>query len=208
MLDVLDRTVKEGKTEIGASVVLAPKSFQFVAAVRVADGRALADAFQKLFELARQQPDVPDVKFYADKHRDIDFHTLTVPISERDAETRNVLGDELDVVIGTGPQCLYFALGKASDKLLKQAIDKSIEAAEQTVPPIHLQVAVKPLVAFLASLDTSAEKPRKMAEIIQAARGGDGLSLTVSALENGIGCRLQIDAGVLEMLGKMSHPGF
>ncbi len=47
VLDVLDRTVKEGKTEIGASVVLAPKSFQFVAAVRVADGRALADAFQE-----------------------------------------------------------------------------------------------------------------------------------------------------------------
>ena len=69
VLDVIERTVKEGRTEIGASVVLAPNSFQFVAAARVADGRALADAFQKLFELARQQPDVPDVKFYADKHR-------------------------------------------------------------------------------------------------------------------------------------------
>ena len=168
VLDVLDRTVKEGKTEIGASVVLAPKSFQFVAAVRVADGRALADAFQKLFELARQQPDVPDVKFYADKHGDVDFHTLTVPVSERDAETRKVLGDELDVVIGTGPQCLYFALGKASDQLLKRAIDKSAEAAGQTVPPLHLHVAVKPLVMFLSSLDASAEKPRKMAEIIEA----------------------------------------
>ncbi len=205
VLDVIERTVKEGRTEIGASVVLAPNSFQFVAAVRVADGRALADAFQKLFELARQQPDVPDVKFYADKHRDIDFHTLTVPISERDAETRKVLGDELDAVIGTGPQCLYFALGKASDKLLKQAIDKSVEAGEQTVPPVHLHVAVKPLIAFLSSLDPSAEKPQKMAEIMEAARGGDGISLTVSSLENGIGVRLQIDAGVLEMLGKSAQ---
>jgi hypothetical protein len=189
VLDVIDRTVKEGKTEVGASVVLAPHSFQ------------------KLFELARQQPDVPDVKFYAEKHRDVDFHTLTVPISERDAETRKVLGDELDAVIGTGPQCLYFALGKASDKLLKQAIDRSVEAGEQTAPPMHLHVAVKPLTAFLSSLDPSAEKSQRMAEIMEAARGGDGISLTVSSLENGIGCRLQVDAGVLEMLGKSAQPG-
>jgi hypothetical protein len=45
-----------------------------------------------------------------------------------------------------------------------------------------------------------------MAEIIQAARSGDGISLTVSPLENGIGCRLQIDEGVLEMLGKSAQP--
>ncbi|MHB0957942.1 MAG: hypothetical protein ACYC6N_09865 [Pirellulaceae bacterium] len=202
VLDVLDRTVREGKTEIGASVVLAPKSFQFVAALRVADGRALADAFQKLFDLARQQPDVPEVKFYADKHRDVDFHTLTVPVSERDADTRQVLGEELDVVIGTGPQCLYFALGEAGDELLKQAIDKSVEAGEQTVLPAQLSVAVKPLTAFLSSLDATAEKPRKMAEIIAAARGGDEISLTATPVEHGIGFRLQIEAGVLEMLGK------
>ncbi len=31
VLDVVDQTVQEGKSEIGASVVLAPNSFQFVA---------------------------------------------------------------------------------------------------------------------------------------------------------------------------------
>ena len=87
VLDVVDRTVQEGASEIAASVVLAPKSFRFVAGVHVADGRALADAFQKLYELAKQQPDVPEVKFFADKHRDIDLHTLTVPISERDEDS-------------------------------------------------------------------------------------------------------------------------
>jgi hypothetical protein len=97
-------------------------------------------------------------------------------------------------------------LGKASDKLLKQAIDRSVEAGEQTAPPVHLHVAVKPLTAFLSSLDPSAEKSQRMAEIMAAARGGDGISLTVSSLENGIGCRLRVDAGVLEMLGKSAQP--
>jgi hypothetical protein len=206
VLDVVDQTVQEGKSEIGASVVLAPKSFKFVAGVHVADGRALADAFQKLYELAKQQPDVPAVKFYADKHRDIDLHTLTVPISERDTDARKMLGEELDVVVGTGPQSLYFALGENSDKLLKSAIDKSVEVGEQSVPPVHLHVAVRPLMAFLASLDVAAEKPAKMAELIGQARGGDSISFTVTPLENGIGCRLQVDEGVLEMLGKTAQP--
>ena len=60
---------------------------------------------------------------------------------------------KLDVVVGTGPQSLYFALGEKCDELLKSAIDKSAEVGEQAVPPVQLRVAVKPLVAFLASLD-------------------------------------------------------
>jgi hypothetical protein len=206
LLDVVDRTVQEGKSEIGASVVLAPKSFKFVAAVHVADGRALADAFQKLYELAKQQPDVPEVKFFADKHGDIDLHTLTVPIAERDADARKMLGEELDVVVGTGPQSLYFALGEQCDVLLKSAIDKSLEVGEQSVPPVHLRVAAKPLVAFLASLDVAAAKPAKMAEIIGQARGGDGVSFTVTPLEQGISCRVLVDEGVLEMLAKTAQP--
>jgi hypothetical protein len=45
-----------------------------------------------------------------------------------------------------------------------------------------------------------------MAEIIGQARGGDSISLTVTPLEHGIGCRLLVDEGVLEMLGKTAQP--
>ena len=99
--------------------MLAPKSLKFVAALHVADGRALAKAFQDLFELARQQPSMPDVKFFADKAGDIDLHKFTVPISDSDEDARKILGDKLDVVVGTGPHCLYFAFGESSDQLLK-----------------------------------------------------------------------------------------
>jgi hypothetical protein len=205
VLDIIDRTVQEGKSEIAASVVLGPKSFQFIAGLHVADGRALAAAFQKLYELAKQQPDVPEVKFFAEKHGDVDFHTLTIPIAERDADARRTLGEKLDVVVGTGPQSLYVALGEQGDQLLKAAIDKSAAMGEQPVPPIHIRVAAKPLVAFLASVAGADEKPAKMAEILSQSRGGDSILLTISPLDNGIGCRLQVDEAVLEVLGKTAQ---
>jgi len=205
VLDIVDRTVKEGATEMAASVVLAPQSFRFVAGVHVADGRAMAEAFEKLYDLAKQQPDVPQVEFFADKHRDVDLHTMTIPISERDAEARRTLGDHLDVVMGTGPQSVYFALGDKGDELLRTAIDQSAQASETTVPPVHVRVAAKPLVAFLASLEGADDKPAKMAEILSQTRGGDSVQLTVSPLENGLTCRLQVDEAVLELLGKTAQ---
>ena len=202
VLQVVDKTVEEGKAGAGASVVLAPKSLKFVAGVHVSDGRALAKAFQDLFELARQQPSMPDVKFYADKIGEIDLHKFTVPISDSDEDARKILGDKLDVVVGTGPQCLYFAFGDLSDQLLKKVVDASAASGSQALPPARLQVAVRPLAAFLASLDTKDDKLNKMAEAIEAASGGDAISLGVLTFENGLGCRLVVEEGVLEMLGK------
>jgi hypothetical protein len=202
VLQVVDKTVEEGKAGAGASVMLAPKSLKFVAALHVADGRALAKAFQDLFELARQQPSMPDVKFFADKAGDIDLHKFTVPISDSDEDARKILGDKLDVVVGTGPHCLYFAFGESSDQLLKKVAEASAAAGSQSLPPARLHVAVRPLVAFLASLESKDDKLKKMAEAMEAASGGDTISLGVSPLENGLGCRLVIEEGVLEMLGK------
>jgi hypothetical protein len=202
ILQVVDKTVAEGKAGAGASVVLGRKSLKFVAGVHVADGRALAKAFQDLFELARQQPSVPDVKFFADKIGDVDLHTFTVPISDSDQDARQILGEKLDVVVGTGPQCLYIAFGESSDQLLKKVVEVSAATGSQALPPARLHVAVRPLAAFLASLDTKDDKLNKMAQAIEVAKGGDAISLGISPFENGLGCRLVIEEGVLEMLGK------
>lgn len=211
VLDVVARTIEKGRSEISGSVVLAPKSFQFVAGVCVADGRALAVSFQELYALARQQPDMPEVKFFADTHHEVDLHTLTIPIAERDVDAHRMLGEKLDVVVGTGPQSLYFAFGPQCDTLLKTAIDRSVEAGAQPVPPVQVRSAARPLMMFLASLDPTRDKPARMAEAIHSARGGDEVSLTVTPCPNGFDCRLLVEEGILEMLGKTdrtSEDGF
>ncbi len=205
VLDVVDQTVRQGKTDVGATLLLAPESFKFVAGVRVADGHALADAFQRLFELAKHQPNVPEVNFFAEKYRDLDLHTLVLPIAESDKDARKILGQNVDITIATGPESLYFALGKGSDTLLKKVADRSAENGEQKVAPVQLRVALKPIMNFLASVDKENLKQSAMAEVIEQASGGDGILLRVQPIDGGIGCRLEIEEGVLELIGKVSQ---
>ena len=205
VLNVVDRTVREGKTDVGATLLLAPGAFKFVGGVRVADGRALADAFQKLFELAKHEPDVPEVHFYAGKHGELDLHTLTLPLAESDEDTRKLMGENVDITIATGPEQLYFAFGKGSDSLLKTIADRSEELGEKKVPPVDLHVALKPLMTFLASIDPESEKQRMLADVIEQVQGGDGIHIQVQQIDNGIGCRIEIEEGVLELAGRMSQ---
>lgn len=205
VLDVVKRTVQEGKTDAGATLLLAPESFKFVGGLRVADGRALAEAFEDLFQLAKNEPNVPEVNFYAEKYGDLDLHTLILPIDENDKDARRLLGETVDIAIATGPEQLYFALGEGSDGLLKAIVDKSQEIGEAKIPPIQVRIAVKPIMQFLASIDRDNEKQQALAEAISQASGGDAIQLTVEQIDNGFGCRLIIEEGLLELAGKASQ---
>jgi hypothetical protein len=201
VLDVVDQTIENGQMDLGATVVLGPRSWKFVGGGYVADGQALAQAFQRVIDLARNEPDVPEVQFNADEHRGVSFHKLTVPIPDDDRDTRKVLGEKLDVVIGTGQNCLYVALGTDSDQLLKTVLDGSAERPAQSVPPAQLRVAVKPLIRFLASVDDD-ENLERLAETLDEVTGGDELRVSVTAITNGIQYRLEVQEGVLQVLGK------
>ena len=205
VLDVIDRTVREGKTDIGATLLLAPSSFRFVGGARVVDGRALAGAFEQLFELAKDAPDVPDVHFYASRHRNLDLHRLALPISEHDIDARKLLGDHVDVTIATGDEQLYFAFGKGSDRLLIKIVDRSVELGEQPVAPLRIRVAFKSVVSFLASLEPENEQLQSWHRVMERTKGSDILELVVEQVDNGVGCRLQFEEGVMALLGEASR---
>lgn len=204
-LDVVERTVREGKTDLGGTLRLAPRSFQFVGGVRVADGRALAQAFQELFELARHEPNVPEIDFYARKLGSLDLHTLRLPIAEQDKDARKLLGEHVDIAIATGAEQVYFALGEGSEQLLASIVERSRQRGPQSVPSAQLRVALKPVLAFLASIETGSEKRQTLAEAMDNTQGGDQIQLTVQHIDHGIGARLEVEDGVLQLLGRLSR---
>jgi hypothetical protein len=78
VLDVVDDTIENGQVDMGGTVVLGPRSLKFAGGGYVADGKALAKAFQRVIELAKNEPDLPDVQFHADEPRGVSFHKLVV----------------------------------------------------------------------------------------------------------------------------------
>lgn len=205
VLDVIQRTVEEGKTDGGATLVLAPQSFNFVGGLRVADGQALADAFERLFELAKNEPDVPEVNFYAKTYKKLDLHTLQLPVADDDKDARKLLGPHIDMTIATGPEQLFFALGPEGEDLLEAVIEQAERSGARKVPLVDLRVALKPVMNYLASLEKENKRQQALAKFLKRAPGGDTIRLKVQSVENGIGCRLEVEEGVLALLREASE---
>lgn len=205
VLDVVRRTVGQAELDWGATIVLAPQSFTFVGGTGVADGPALADAFQQLFELAQHDPEVPQVSFFAERHRDVDLHRFTVPIPPEDQDARKILGDHLDVAIGTEQQYVYVAFGRDGDSVLKRIIDQARDRKDRAVAPLQLHVALQPILKFLAAIDTNDPKLGRLVQAASQARGGTDILLTILPVERGLTCRLELQEGVIELVGKASQ---
>ena len=100
---------------------------------------------RKVAELAKDEPEFPGIKFNADTHANVRFHTLKLPVpADAGEDVRNLLGDELEVAIGTGDKSFYLAFGKDSVGTLKKVIDQSAADAQkvrQAKPGEHCRAA-------------------------------------------------------------------
>ena len=90
---VLVDTIKGGKMDYGATLVLKEKKISFASGILVSDGKKLETAFAKLVELAKNEPDFPDVKLNAGKHGAVNLHTIAVDIPDGEGEARELFGE-------------------------------------------------------------------------------------------------------------------
>ena len=112
-LQVAEDTVKGGKSDAGAVLLLKPKSLSFGVGGLVADGNKLAGALKDLVAFAKDKSvPLPEVKFDAEKHAGVTFHTVSIPLQTSKEEAQVLLGDPLQVVVGTGAKSAYLAFGQ------------------------------------------------------------------------------------------------
>jgi hypothetical protein len=202
LVDVLDATIDTGTVNGGAAVVLNPESVQFVAGGFVADGNAVEMELKKLVQLAKEADagaELESVNFNASKHRDVNLHTFSVPIPEDEQDARRMLGDRLNVVVGTGPQSAYVAFGKNCTELLKKVIDAS--AQETAAPPMAFTISVGKILEFATTLEADPIVAA-MAESLKDAAGKDKVSITAKGFDRGIRYRFQIGEAVLGLIGQ------
>lgn len=198
--DVIDQTVAAGRIDGGAALVLEPESIAFAAGALVADGKALEAAVKDLVALAKDEPEFPSVKLNAAQHAGVTFHRLTAPISENDKEARDLFGENIDIVLGTSEKSVYVAFGDNCEKLLVSIIDASAQQAQAVVPPFQLNVSLLPILKFAESVDDNPAVPA-LVELLKKA-GNDRISLTATPITRGAQYRLEIQEGVLQVIGE------
>ena len=201
MIDVFEQTAKTGKLDGGAALVLEPKAMNFVLGGYVADGPAFEKAIRQILDLAKSEPNVPKVQFNAGKLGNVTLHKTAIPVPPGEGEARNLLGEQLDVVLGIGPQSVYLAAGKGGESLLKKVIDQSTANASKTVPAMQFNVALLPILKFSASMDPNNPiLPALVASLEKS--GADKLIITSEGHSRGSKAHIEIQEGIIKLVGE------
>ncbi|MGE0761481.1 MAG: hypothetical protein AB7O38_30990 [Pirellulaceae bacterium] len=204
LLDVLVATIEGGKVDGGAALMLGTDNVEFVAGGFVADGMSLQQQLKKLVALAKQSGEndakIEDLKFNAEQHGGVDFHTFTVPVPADDEKARQALGDKLPVVIGTGTKSAFLGFGEDSSALLKRVIDASAKNGQPEVIPVELHVSLAPILEFAAAMEKDPIV-KVLADTARRAAGKDEIHVTQKAINRGISVRVEVEEGVLQLIG-------
>lgn len=199
LIDVVRETVQEGVIDGGLKLSTEAESLQMIFGMHVADGTKLEQAVKELVGLAKDEPDFPEVQLDAMQHGGINFHTASLPVN--DDAARRVLGDTLDVVLGTGPKSVYVAIGKGAADALKQSIDASVQSPNQEASPMQLTISLTPLLRFGSRLEPDNTMLTSLLAALEKSPGKDQISLVGSSIPRGFKYRLDVQEGVLRMIG-------
>ncbi len=155
LFDSFETTIKSGKSDGGLAVVLSD-SPKFVAGGYVADSSPLEKSLKKLEATIKQKdPNAPSVKYDADQHAGVRFHTLSVPVPQDKEKAKKLFGEKLDIAIGIGSKSVYLAAGPESLALVKKVIDQSAAGMSRPVVPAQLNISLATIMQFAATVDPS-----------------------------------------------------
>lgn len=132
---LLQKIVKGGHVDGAASVLVNPKAATAVVGGYVADGALLDKILHTIAKSAiDDHPEIQQfVKLDAEKSGEVNFHEISIPIP-LDANDREkvvqLVGENLDIIIGVGKEKAYLAVGRNAKSTLKKAIERSDQVVQ------------------------------------------------------------------------------
>jgi len=205
-IDALQSTIETGQMDGAAALQLHPEKMTLVAGMLVKDPSKIEGALKKLAAAAEKDPDFPGVQWNAATHGNVNFHTIKVPVPDTDANTRRLLGEELNVAIGIGSDAVYVAMGPDYLEAVNQAIDASKTDANKAVPPFEVSASLGQIMAMAAAYEENADQKQlaqSIADMLQGeAQGRDHLRMVGKFIPNGLRYRFEAEEGVLRANGK------
>jgi hypothetical protein len=209
---VITKTIKAGKSDVGAALWLDADTAAIVVGGVVVDGDKLENALRDAVDLAvAVQPDKePFFKLNAGEHAGVSLHTFTMPVPPSDGQDKivNLIGKNIEVVVGTSSDTVYVAAGRGAMDKLKAVIDKLKANAGKEALPMRVSLAVTPLVRFLGEVaddDSVQFKVGMITGLLEKAGSDDHIIVTVAPIKNGVRGRLQVEEGIIKVLGILSN---
>lgn len=212
LVGVVTKTVEAGRMDLGAAAWLNFDTATLIAGGTIAEPKKLDKTLRDLVATVTEEtPELKDsFKLDAQMLGDVAIHVLSMPAASVDdgGPLAELVGENLEVIVGIGPNNAYLATGRDAMDKLKAAIKASKAAASTEVLPTRASVAVTPLVAFIGKLapdDESRQQISGMAGVLRMAGDQNHVLVTVEPIPNGMRERVEIEEGLLKTLGVMSQ---
>jgi len=200
-IDLLMKTIEEGKFDIGSMAVVDDEQFNFSSGLTVSDGNEAAKLVKDLADKLKTVPEAPSFSFDEETYKGVTLHSVTFEIPSSEEEAREVFGEQAIIKIGTAPKAVYLAMGTDSEESIKKIIDGP---AETTVPddrPLgQMQVQLLPFLLFAQTVKAN-DVVAAMIDTLSQDGETDYLLIEAKPVENGQSSYLEIGEGILKAIG-------
>jgi hypothetical protein len=200
LFDVIEKTVATGRMDGGGALVLLPKSVAFAFGGAVEDGAGVDKVLKSVVDLGVGIPNFPQIKLNAGSIGDYKLNRLTAPIPGRNDDARELLGDNLEIIIGVGPKSVIVSGGRDAEALLKKVIDRSAQEKEKAISPLSINVALLPILKFYKSVDDNPIVGNVLASLEKS--GNDRVTIVNQAAPRSSTTRIEIQEGVIKAIGE------
>ncbi len=208
--DLLQKIVKSGHMDGAASVLVGPKAATGLLAGYVADGALLDKILHTIAKaVIEEHPELEQfLKLDAEKSHSINFHKISIPLPEDSDDAQKViqlLGANLDIVIGVGKENAYLAVGRDAMATLQKAIEGSASAGAKAVSPLEVSLSVQSVASAMAVVGKPHERPQAaMVESeLKKTPGKDHVVLAARPISNGVQVRLEVEQGLIRLFGRL-----
>jgi len=200
LIDIIQGTIATGKMDGGATLILLPKSISFAFGGFVADGAAVDRLLKTIADLGQGIPNFPELKLNVGSIGELKLNRLIGPLPPGADDARELLGENIDIIIGVAPKAVIVAGGKDSEGLLHQVLDKSKQAGEQAVSPFRLVVSLLPIMKFSQSVKDSPPAAAMIASLEQS--GNDQIVVVSEAKSTSTTTHVEVQEGVIKAIGE------
>ena len=180
----------------------------------VADGALLDKILHTIAKSAiDDHPEIQQfVKLDAEKSGEVNFHEISIPIP-LDANDREkvvqLVGENLDIIIGVGKEKAYLAVGRNAKSTLKKAIERSDQVGAVAVPPLEMSLNAEPMAAFAVAVGKPEDRPKAelAASELKKTPDKDHVVLTVLPISDGVQIHLEVQQGLIRLFSRVATMG-
>jgi hypothetical protein len=201
LLGVLESTASSQSVDAGFALV-GEGPFTLIAGASTPKAEDLQKFCEGFAELLENQLGFYGFQIDAAKHKDIRFHSVSVPLPGGDIADQliELFGFDLELTFGVGADRVFLAMGADGVENLKKAIDAS-ENPGSDLPPVRVQAKLEPLMKILSK--TPNLDPAIASAISGIEAGKDQVTVVSTRTEKGMQTKIQGQEGLVKIVGTL-----